>query len=336
MDAGRQAAHSATAAGTLAGVPTSHAAEVVRPVRRHPSAAPLVGVALLLSGCGAGRAIPAPARGVPAGTHAQVHRRASAKSAGRTRAAALLDRLPAYPGARPLTPKPYASAAPPASSGLPASSNQHEVGPAMGIPVSPYLIDLYREWRVTASPHSVLAWVQARAAAEGLVRTGSSGGGGPGTQMEGLAFAPRGTSGQIPGVQVSVQASGQNGSLVRYDAMVIWTPPLPRAERLPAGVRSVRITAYSGSPHEQTRSVTLTHAAQVVKLADLVGSLPRDTRGAHSCPADLGRRVVLDFQGTAGRSVTEIAAQAPGFSRGVSRALASGRPISCIRHRRAV
>ena len=36
------------------------------------------------------------------------------------------------------------------------------------------------------------------------------------------------------------------------------------------------------------------------------------------------------------RWLTEIAAQAPGFGRGVSRALASGRPISCVRHRRAV
>ena len=267
---------------------------------------------LLLSACGAPGPVPGLRERGPVGPGAQTPAQsasstAAAEASGHAEAVALLGLLPAYPRATRIGPSPYGdvSASPEGLAHLPRPGDL-PLGPAMGVPASPELIDLYQEWRAPVDPNTVLAWVKQEASQRGLVQTGSGSSSGPKPQddTEGLAFAQSGGAGLVPGLEVSVQSAGGGQSLVRYDAMVIWTPPRPKGENLPVGVSAVRVQVREGLQERMVKTVTVTDPAQVAHLVSLVAALPLDTRGVTSCPVDMGREVRLTFLGPGQQEVT--------------------------------
>lgn len=263
----------------------------------------LLGAMVFCAACGAAPGATSGAA-VTAGASAPSGGAPTAEMAGHARAVALLDLLPAFPGSQAVTSDPYVSVASP---GLAPPPNGNALGPGVGTPASPYLIDLYREWRVPAAAGAVLSWIQKQAAGKGLVQEASAGpcvGAGCRRFMVGVAFGTGAHAGLTPGLEVAVESTGHGQSVVRYDALVIWTPPRPVGESLPAGITRVHIQVQQGLPQEAVRAVTLTSPGAVARLVALVGSLPVDTRGVHSCPVDVGREVVLDFLGAAGVSIT--------------------------------
>lgn len=263
--------------------------------------APLAAAALVLSGCGAGAAVPAasPSTVASSTTHGTVHPplvppvipAAAARTAALAQAADLLNLLPAYPGGALITATPYATAA---SGGNPAAGSP-ALEPAVGVPVSPDLIDIYREWRVAAPASTVLSWAKAQAAAQGLHQTASGSSTAPTGAEAGVAFSRMAGGGLTPALQVSAETTASGTTWVRYDAMVIWTPPRPAGENLPSGVSSVHIQLVNGLPSHVVATVTVTSPSQVAHLVAIEQSLPVDTRGAHSCPLSTGQEVLLDF-----------------------------------------
>lgn len=272
-----------------------------------PLAVPLVGAVVALSACGSGGYANAPRQSVGATGQTAVQSPAgspTSAAAARARAQAqnLLNRLPAYPGGQLVADQAYT----PAAGGPPVQVPPTlGLSPAMGVPESSNLVDLYRQWQVPADPATVLTWVKQQAAAKGLHQVGSAASSGPGgVSSQGGAFAATTGAGLTPGVQVSVKANATGDTLVRYDAMVIWLPPRPKAEELPAGVTQVRIQLLDGIPQQTVASATVTASADVAKLVGLVQGLPTSAPGVTNCPADTGREVVLTFAGAGGQAVT--------------------------------
>ncbi len=163
---------------------------------RIPLAVPLMGTVLALSACGSGGYANAPRQGVAPTGQTQARNAAgqpTSVSAARAQAQTLLNLLPAYPGAELVSDQAYTPAAGGAPVQVPAVLG---LSPAMGVPASSNLVDLYRQWKVPADPATVLAWIRRQATAKGLHQVGSASSNGPGgVSSQGVAFAQRTAAG---------------------------------------------------------------------------------------------------------------------------------------------
>jgi hypothetical protein len=223
-------------------------------------------------------------------------------------AVALLDVVPAYPAAKMLSKGPYLSV-PTGPEGAAPIPDAEGLRPFMGAPMTPYLIDLYREWRVPAGEGRVMAWVKAEAAARGLVEDGNgiTGGTKPKDDTEGAAFI-RARVLEAPTLQVDMRALDAGHTVVRYDAIVVRQPPRPPGEFLPAGAEAVTVQALDGAggaAHLVASSV-VRDGAQVAALVSLVNGLPRGPEGTNlGCPGQTGARfIVFLFRYLSGSTVS--------------------------------
>jgi len=211
-------------------------------------AAMVLAILLGLSGGGASVSIGAPSGwrvvaptgriwGAVAATQPEILAKAPAM---RTLTGEIAD-FPVFPGAR-------ASAQPMRSYGL--------------IPGSSYTIDLSREWRVPAGMLMVRDALTQAAGQRGWVAGGGSVLGHVRTPLVaegyGLGFT-RSRTAQLPEIDVSLlpPAGGvallpslsppdRGPTLIRYDAVTIWTPPRPAASLAPKHIARVDLTVWSG------------------------------------------------------------------------------------------
>jgi hypothetical protein len=133
-------------------------------------------------------------------------------------------------------------------------------------------------------------------------------------------------------------SAAATGSVIRVDAQVVWLPPKPAAERVPATAKVVRIEPVAGSPapgkvaadkvpvpggKQAQRSTGLTPTdakpaevtdpGVVAQIAKAIDQLPLFPPGATSCPIDLGRAVQLTFRSAVnGPVVAEVTAHLGG------------------------
>jgi hypothetical protein len=166
--------------------------------------------------------------------------------------------------------------------------------------VSTALVDDVSFWQAPGQPQAVLAWEQAH-----LPRrfTPEDAGFGPPSWDRTFSLSP------IPGVLnardlvVEVASAGNGQTAIRVDAQVSWQPPGPAAERVPSGVRVVRIAQLpSLDPHASRppAPVTITDLVVVRRLAALVDSLELSTIGPAPCPMAPGGGLLLRFLARAG------------------------------------
>ena len=96
---------------------------------------------------------------------------------------------------------------------------------------------------------------------------------------------------------------------VRADAEVVWILPRVAEERIPAGVRAIRITsAHSG--HRPWLSRIITGRDQVRTIVSLIDRLSVRQPGPDTCDAySIRAAITLTFDGTAGRDQLATASQ---------------------------
>lgn len=110
-------------------------------------------------------------------------------------------------------------------------------------------------------------------------------------------------------VQAASSPAGQ--TYVRVDVQVSWQPQRAAAERVPAGVTAITITAQPdmNKPHDRPAPVTLTDPARVGKIVRLVDSLPLNPGGGHCSLNENGKGITLSFLGHANGPVLATASE---------------------------
>jgi hypothetical protein len=182
------------------------------------------------------------------------------------------------------------------------------LGQANEAPASTALVDRHRFWRVPGDPAAVIAWLRAHPPARSQL-TSTSSSGGPGYEIEGLAFSVP----PVPNVILSrtlvfsVTTAAHGESAVRADAEIVWLKPRLHSERVPAGVTLVTLTDTRLNIHtgKSTTSapIVVTVATKVDRIAQLVNGLAVDQLGIVPCPADFGPNVDIRFYGRQGGPV---------------------------------
>jgi hypothetical protein len=176
--------------------------------------------------------------------------------------------------------------------------------------VSSALADDATWWIVPGQPQQVLAWEVAH-----LPRRFT-----PGDTTQGGSFWDEMFS--LPPVAgvltdrelvVEVASAGGGNTGIRVDGQVAWQPPRPASDLVPATARVVTLSeATVMEPRPRLPApVTITDADVVRRLTALVNGLPLSTLGGASCPAPVGRELVLTFRATPGGPVLATA-QGPG------------------------
>lgn len=189
---------------------------------------------------------------------------------------------------------------------------------AEGYPGALHLVDDAAWWRVPGGPLGVLDYEKAHLPSRFRLGGQSWGAippadrphgpvapGMPNTyQRAGYEFA---VQGGLPPLEVAemlvdaaVSRSGQ--TYVRVDAQLAWTPARSPAERVPAAVKVITITAQPDMniPHDIPAPVTVTDPAKVARIVSLLDGLNIDSSGTHGCPAMSGRGITLAFLARAG------------------------------------
>jgi hypothetical protein len=189
--------------------------------------------------------------------------------------------------------------------------------------LSPDLVSRTAWWRVPGQPQAVLGWVRAHVPA-GFTLAGSGSQGPPLRKLEPGHPGPVQIVGQewnaelsrppVAGlfdqrqlvVAVARYTAGQTA--LRVDAQVVWLPPKPAAEQIPASARVVTITAIPGvgPPAGYDQPVTITDPAKVARIAAVVNALPVFPPGMMSCPMDQGRAMRLTFKAAPAGTVLAV------------------------------
>jgi len=174
--------------------------------------------------------------------------------------------------------------------------NRYLSGPA-SYPSSPYLVSAHRIWTVPWILERTIRWYHriGRAASSPWDMSHSTRHG----RLTSVSLDWSGVSGNDVVVEFVPIAAHQTG--IRADAQVIWTPPRPAAEMVPATVTGATVTAYYLPHHVVARRDVGTATAR--HLGALVNALHRDTRGPHGCLVDFGFRLRITFTAAQGRYV---------------------------------
>lgn len=115
-------------------------------------------------------------------------------------------------------------------------------------------------------------------------------------------------------MNVQFYDAGGGQSVIIAEAVVVWQPPRPESEVIPAAARVVTIARYG--PWQGTAPITVTSAAAVRRLAALVDALPLSTVANDvPCPMTIG--FTLTFRAAAGGRPVAVV-QGPGACSEVS------------------
>jgi hypothetical protein len=202
---------------------------------------------------------------------------------------------------------------PPGSTGAAADPSQLKaLGQVPSEPVSPFLVDVHRFWRVPGDPKAALAWIQAHPPAGSSYDMSGAAGTPHGvtTIWDGYSFAP------VRGVLVSrvllvaaARGSG-GGTALRADAQVVALAVRPAWERVPPGVKLVTITVQRlRAPAPAPLRVTDPNKVQ--KIATFVDALAVFNQALEPCPNDVGPFVKLQFRRASGGAPVATAVADP-------------------------
>ena len=177
---------------------------------------------------------------------------------------------------------------PPPATEVSAPPNRYLAGPA-SYPGSPYLVQTHRIWTVPWSLEHTVLWYHriGHAASSPWQMSHSTSHG----RLTSVSVTWSGAIGNDVALEFVPLTANETG--IRADAQVIWTPPRPASERVPATVTAADVVAYY-SPHDVVAERHV-GAATARRLATLVNGLHRDTRGPHGCLADFGFRLRITF-----------------------------------------
>ena len=203
------------------------------------------------------------------------------ESQARADARAVLDLVKPPPGAREVTeaPDPKLTTAP-------------------SIPQSPFLVDESRIWVAPGQIDAVMDYIAGHPS-PGLKYNGGKGsmsGRLPSDRELMRDFDPVGPNASGATVQIAVVSHGASEVGIRADVQIIWSPPKPSEEYIPATDTNARVRIDDGIPGHKVidRAVSAEVARQLGKL---INALRRDTRGTHGCLADMGYHWQITFPG---------------------------------------
>jgi hypothetical protein len=161
---------------------------------------------------------------------------------------------------------------------------------------APNLLTRTSWWRIDMPFANALAWIQAHP--PGGLQSGTGGqAGGPGVPVNRfLGFSvPSTTAYDGAAVNVELVAISSTETGVRADAELIWLPPKPSQEYVPAGtaVTLVAYTNFGSSDAKALHTKALDSADAAVVINDINALLPSDG-GSRGCGIDFGYRVQVE------------------------------------------
>ena len=170
--------------------------------------------------------------------------------------------------------------------------------PVMGLTATAQA-DATGYWRASGSATALLAWEKAHIS--------------PGFSRQDVIIGPPSWNtvytlpavrGVLPDREMNVQFYDLGGgtTVIMADAMVVWQPPRPASEVIPASVTEVTIAAPGLLPAQ----VKITAVPVVRRLAALVNGLPLSTV-AKDVPCPSGSGVTLTFHATADEPPVAVA-----------------------------
>ena len=199
---------------------------------------------------------------------------------------------------------------------MPAGSQRLSTRPATApsradsisfVPATPDLVTSTGWWSSTLTPSALSSWLAANPP-KGLSEAQSTTRHGFGARsIVQLIYMGQG-SGAVDEIAVftNVFALPDGRTGLQLTALVTYRPDRPVAETLPAAARLV-VTASNGyGPGHSTGSTTVTNAAQIKRVEDLIDGLPTAPQGAYSCPADFGGDLALDFDSASGSLLAQV------------------------------
>jgi hypothetical protein len=129
--------------------------------------------------------------------------------------------------------------------------------PAMGLPDVQSLVDQSRSWRLPMSYRAAVSWLAAHQPA-GLPQDGSSRSYLSDSQSAGFGYTGQGNRAwQSAELDVEVAPSGDGGSVLRADGLVVWLDPVP-ARDTEAG-RRLRVLASARCPRTDAGAAGVTN-----------------------------------------------------------------------------
>lgn len=171
---------------------------------------------------------------------------------------------------------------------------------------TPNLVDAQSWWTTQASPAAVLDYVATHVPAGATQYSETVGFSGSPPWFRSYAFPPvPGVLDQrLIGVEVTPLPGGETG--IRTDGEAIWISPRPSWEQIPAGVKTVEITArggsFSGRPGPRSSPIILT-GTRAARLVEFVNAAEIVQPGFRSCPAEFPESVSLGFISAGGQTL---------------------------------
>jgi hypothetical protein len=141
-------------------------------------------------------------------------------------------------------------------------------------PGTPYLVDIGRYSVIPMSVTGTETWLEDHLPA-GSWSGGSGHEGSPSWSISDYTYSWSATGGVLQSEQMEVQVTGYHGgSIVRFDAQVVYVPARPAAETIPAGIDRVQIEVH-GAPADKT--VVVTNPEYIQNLEGIIAKMSRPT-----------------------------------------------------------
>jgi hypothetical protein len=150
-------------------------------------------------------------------------------------------------------------------------------------------------WRAGGTATALLAWEKAH-----ISRSFSRQDTIIGPPSWNTVYALPAIAGVLPMREMNVQFydTGGGTTVIMAEAMVVWQPPRPASEVVPASVTEVTITPFGPMPQPGVAAATVTSVPLVRRLAALVNGLPLSTV-SQGIPCPSGSGFTLTFRVTA-------------------------------------
>ncbi|HLI56020.1 MAG TPA: hypothetical protein VKY26_03200 [Actinomycetota bacterium] len=195
------------------------------------------------------------------------------------------------------------------ATGVPPGSAVSALPPPQGLagPVERFFgaIDSSRLWTTPLAPAEALSYAEAHLPQGAQLARRQT----PTSALITVTAPPAG----VPEAEMTVQAvAAPGGSVLRADAMVAWYPARSAGEPVPATDTVVAITrtpSSPGPPAPGLDSITLTEAAGVAQVANLVNGLPTVTSPAPECSLLFKTTYTVSFARSASATPDLVAAE---------------------------
>lgn len=181
--------------------------------------------------------------------------------------------------------------------------------PAIGPPGAPNLVDRHGWWRMSGTPRSVLAFIEALRPA-GFASSGHRSGteGDLPAELVWFAWRPKQAVLSLRELEIEVVGLSKDRVGVRVDAEDLWILPHPASERIPTAAQAIRITSARPG-HRPWLTRTIRDRDHVRLIVSLIDQLAVQQPGV-TCDAYGSRAVItLTFEGTAASDVLASASQ---------------------------